>query len=190
MNLWKVTTEWQQMLSLLDNYDNLTGEELQELNAITEKANQDVTAFLAQGLDAKDMLGAQLTYAAEKIDELQKIKKRLEKQSKKVDDILKQVVVMSNQKSVAIGANTLSVRKTPPKLIIDDDSGISDEYKQITITIPLTLARQIDWIYNLEIDFSKAETLKTEIKKLMTAKDVAIEFPGCRIVSDTSLVVK
>jgi hypothetical protein len=190
MNLWKLTNEWQLMLSLLDNYDNLTGEEMQELNSLQDQAQQDLTAFLAQGLDAKDMLGAQLTYAQEKISELTAIRKRLEQQTKRVDDLLKQAVTMTNQKAVAIGANTLSVKKTPAKLIIDDDADISDEYKQISITLPLHVAKIVAFEYDLDIDWSKAETLKSEIKKLMTAKENPIEFAGCRLVSDTRLEVK
>lgn len=184
-DIFHLDKEQQELITLLDNEQNLSGEERQELEKRLDKIREQKGNLIPQMFDIIEYLNMQNDYASAKIDELAAIKKKNTNTINRVMDVTKSIFVSTGQSMWQIGSAVFKRRKLPARLEITNPDLIPEDYKTITITVPLYSAKVIDFEHpelKLNIDESRADVKKTELKKLW--QDDGIETPGCKLIDD------
>jgi hypothetical protein len=183
-NIFMLNQKQAYLVALLENDDILTKEERSDLQAalndiIVKKGNA-----LPELFDIKEYLAIQNNAAREKVSEIQALIKKNDGVLKRIDEYAKLIFTSTGQMLYSIGTVIFKRHELPRRVEILDASIVPDEFKRISIKVPLYAAKLIAIEYpelNLEIDEDSAVISKTEIKKLA---DEGIIVQGTKIVDD------
>jgi len=188
-DIFHLDQEQRELVDLLENEDNLTLDEKQDLETRLAVIYEQKGNLLPQMFDIIEYLVMQNNHALEKREEIDKKIKKNKQTIERVLAVVKHIFVSTGQKAFQIGAATFKTKKLPPRLEITEPSLISDEYKTYSLTVPLHIAKVIAFEHpelNITVDDSRAETKKTELKNLWKQ---GLEMPGCQMVDDDFKVV-
>ena len=184
-DIFHLDLEQRALVELLDIGDNLTGEEQADLDKRIAKITEQKGNLLPQMFDTIEYLVTQNNAGQEKVSEIQALMKRNKRTIDRVMSIVKHIFVSTGQDMFDLGNVIFKRRKLPPRLEVIDPDAVPEDYKTVSITIPLHEAKIIAFEHpelNLDIDDSKAEVKKTEIKRLW--KEEGIEMQGCKLIND------
>ena len=102
------------------------------------------------------------------VDRLSALKKRVEREQKRVEDYLTQACEMTGTESIRGVYANISFRTNPPKVVFDDESLIPEEYITETVKIEKSIS-------------------KTKIKEAIQS---GIEVAGARLVQERKICIK
>lgn len=183
-DLYHLTNEQQELIDLLDNELNLTGEERAVLETRLAEIYSQIGNKLPELADATEYLTMQYNHALEKREALDKYMKQAKATLERIEQIKKNIFIQTGQPQFQIGSVVFKKHKLPVRLEITNPELVPDDFKTVKLTVPLYTARQIDFEHpelNLNIDDSRAEVKKAELKKLWQE---GIETPGCQLIDN------
>lgn len=183
-DLYHLTNEQQELIDLLDNELNLTGEERAVLETRLAEIYSQIGNKLPELADATEYLTMQYNHALEKREALDKYMKQAKATLERIEQIKKNIFIQTGQPQFQIGSVVFKKHKLPARLEITNPELVPDDFKTVKLTVPLYTARQIDFEHpelNLNIDDSRAEVKKAELKKLWQE---GIETPGCQLIDN------
>lgn len=163
MKLYEIAESYKNLLEVLENTEE--DEELQEL---VKKSMEEIEGDLTEKCKNICMIiknyEADIKAYKEEEKRLAANRKRLEKSLDNLKDYLFTSLKYSGVTKVNAGTFKLAVRKNPAKLVVEDESKISEDYKIIRFDIDKT-------------------ALKNDIK-------AGKEIEGCKLVQGESLSIK
>ena len=160
MKLYELSQDYQQVMALLDEGTEV--EVFDTLESIKTEIAEKATsiAIVMKSYDSNiEILDAE-------IKRLQERKRSEQSKQQWLKDYLKFNMEQAQIDKLKTATHTISIRKNPPKLVIENESLIPSEY---TIVIP----------ERYEID-------KASVKTALKTKDV----PGAKLEQGTSLMIK
>ena len=192
-NIFQLNQEQEEIVSLLENESNLSGEEKIDLHKRLAVIYEKKGVALLPLFDIIEYLVMQNNHAEEKIEEIRNKVKRNKRVIDSLKGVVKGIFISTGQKLFQV-TQTLAFkrRKLPKRIEIDETAidNIPDDFKTVTLTVPVSIARIISLDFpqlKLDIDTKKQEVSKIELKKLIES---GVEIEGVKLIDDDFTVVK
>ena len=190
-NIFELDNQQRKLIDLLENEQSLTGEERQELTSELDRIYQQKGLALLPLFDTIEYLVMQNNHAEEKIEEIRKLVKKNQRIIDRLYGLVKHIFITTGQKLFQPTPTVaFKVRKLPKRVEVIDDELIPDDFKTVSLTLPMSVARIVALEYphlKIDLDSKKKEVSKREIKRLF---DEGVELEGVKIIDDDFTVVK
>ncbi|MBM4400784.1 MAG: hypothetical protein FJ045_02410, partial [Crenarchaeota archaeon] len=125
-DIFHLDKEQRYLVDLLDNEDNLTGEERQDLEKRIDEIVKAKGNKLPVLFDAIEYLAGQNNHAQEKVSEIQAMIKKNKNTIDRLMQIAKHIFASTGQTAFQIGHALFKTRKLPKRLEIDNPDIVSD----------------------------------------------------------------
>lgn len=169
LSLYNLAQEYRELeAELFASADEETGELSVDIAKTVEKIQGDFNQKAIAVATVWRDFGNYIAQIKAEVDRLSALKKRVEREQKRVEDYLTQACEMTGTESIRGVYANISFRTNPPKVVFDDESLIPEEYITETVKIEKSIS-------------------KTKIKEAIQS---GIEVAGARLVQERKICIK
>lgn len=132
-----------QLKAIDDLLEQSTDPETQEILASAQEALQNETVETAENyLKYMDELKAKIAYLKDEADRITKKARAAQKRYDWIKQAMEYYLRSTGENKKEIGTFTISIRKNPPKVIIDDEQWLPDDFCNIVRTADKTKIKE------------------------------------------------
>lgn len=169
----KLYDEIEQLKTIDDMLEQMTDPETQEILSSAQDVLANETIETAENyLKYMDELKAKITYLKEQADRITKKARSAQKRYDWLKQAIEYYLRATGQNKQEIGTYTVSIRKNPPKVVIDDEQWLPDDYCSIVRTADKTKIKDAmtDGKLVLTVDGREIQVAHTEQSESITIK--------------------
>ena len=139
----KLYEAMEQLKAIDELLEQMTDPETQEILSSAQEALANETAETAENyLKYMDELKAKIVYLKEQADRITKKARTAQKRYDWIKQAMEYYLRSTGENKKEIGTYTISIRKNPPKVIIDDEQWLPDDYYNIVRTADKTKIKE------------------------------------------------
>ena len=139
----KLYEAMEQLKAIDELLEQMTDPETQEILSSAQEALANETAETAENyLKYMDELKAKIAYLKEQADRITKKARAAQKRYDWLKQAMEYYLRSTGENKKEIGTYTISIRKNPPKVIIDDEQWLPDDYYNIVRTADKTKIKE------------------------------------------------
>ena len=139
----KLYEAMEQLKAIDELLEQMTDPETQEILSSAQEALANETAETAENyLKYMDELKAKIAYLKEQADRITQKARTAQKRYDWLKQAMEYYLRSTGENKKEIGTYTISIRKNPPKVIIDDEQWLPDDYYNIVRTADKTKIKE------------------------------------------------